>query len=61
MLNLFRQQKEGRKVPRQIREYIERQQKEFRPCAEHAELPRVPKLAIPPPTSPNIAVSLDVM
>ena len=61
MLDLFRQQREGREVPRQIREYIEQQQRECRPCAEHAELPRVPKLAIPHPASPNIAVTLDVM
>lgn len=61
MLNLFRQQSEGRRAPRKIRDYIERQQQECRPCAENAKLPRVPKLAIPPPASPNIAVTLDVM
>ena len=61
ILNLFRQKREGRKIPRQIREYIEKQQKECRPCAQHAELSRVPKLAIPPPISPNIAINLDVM
>lgn len=30
-------------------------------CAENSELPRKPKLAIPPEATPNLTVSLDVM
>lgn len=61
MLSLFPQQNEGRRIPKAICEYVNKQQKECHPCQEHAELPRVPKVPMPSPATPNIYVSLDVM
>lgn len=42
---------------------LKKQLDEFRcsECAERPELPRKPKLALPPEPTPNLAVSLDVM
>ena len=59
MLKLFRQQNLGRTLPAETRKQIE--EFECQDCAKHAQLPRVPKISIPPDPTPNISVSLDVM
>lgn len=46
-------------IPRELKKQLE----DFRcsECAKKPELPRKPKLALPPKPVPNLAVSLDVM
>ena len=59
LLQLFRQQSEQRKIPKSLRNKI--QQHSCQDCDEHPQLPRVPKISIPAPASPNLTVTLDVM
>ena len=59
MMQLFRQQNSQRKLPASLKAEIEDHTCKI--CEEHAQLPRVPKISIPPPASPNLAVTLDVM
>ena len=59
MLRLFRQQNNGKRLPAETRQQIE--EYKCHDCAKHAQLPRVPKLALPPEPTPNVSASLDVM
>ena len=59
LLQLIRQQRDQRKLPKALKDRINSHK--CRDCEENAQLPRVPKMSIPPPAMPNIAVTLDVM
>ena len=61
MIELFRRQSMEKQLPKGLIQKITEQGDNCKPCTEHALLPRTPKLAIPPPSMPNIAVTLDVM
>ncbi|MEM1282625.1 MAG: hypothetical protein AAGG81_03645 [Chlamydiota bacterium] len=61
MIDLFRRQAADRRLPPKLLAKINERSAACKPCAEHASIPRTPKLAIPPPATPNIAVTLDVM
>ena len=59
LLRLFRQQRLERRLPHALKKKIT--DHNCQDCEEHAQLPRVPRISIPPPATPNIAVTLDVM
>ena len=59
LLQLFRQQRENRRLPTALKNRIVK--KKCPDCEENAQLPRVPKISLPPPATPNLAVTLDVM
>ena len=59
LLQLFRQQREHWKLPAALKAKIS--EHKCKDCNENAQLPRVPKIAIPPAATPNLAVTLDVM
>ena len=61
LLDLYRRVNSDRKLPSALKHRINEESAKCKPCIEHASLPRTPKLSIPPPAMPNIAVTLDVM
>lgn len=60
LIKLFKIQSFGTQLPAALKRKIQQVSDSCSSCAEHAELPRVPKLSLPPPAAPNIAVTLDV-
>lgn len=61
LLKLFRVHSFGTRLQPDLKSKIIAVTNSCGACARHAELPRIPKLSLPPHATPNIAATLDVM